>query len=332
MDTKIKVGLASYGLSGQVFHAPFISRHDGFELKYIVERTSNLAAEQYPESITLRSFDELLETDVDLIVINTPTFLHHPMALAALEKGKHVVLEKPMASSLEKAQHLVQVAEAKNLRLAVYHNRRFEGGYKTLQRLIKENTLGDLTYYKAHFNRFKPTIGVKKWKEEAQFEGAGILFDLAPHLLDQAINLFGIPISIESELEKQRPNSEVIDYFFIQLIYPNSFIAELEAGLSTQSSEPKYILKGSKGTYTKQLEDHQEDSLRLNTYPSAIDPDSGILLLNNIETILENPQASYKEFYDNLHTVLSGENDLIITSKNALTAMELMDQVLRQNS
>jgi predicted dehydrogenase len=329
MNDRIKVGLCSYGLSGQVFHAPFISKIADFELDYILERNKNLSKEKYHNSKIINSFDELISIkDLNLLVINTPTHLHFDMTKRALEAGKHIVLEKPMCAKFSEAQFLVKEAEKRNLILAVFHNRRFESGFKTLETLVKSQTLGDLTYFKAHFNRFKPDIGIKKWKEESVFEGSGIFYDLAPHLIDQCLQLFGEPQSIESKLEKQRKDTQVVDYFKLIFHYKNGFKAELEAGLSNQTNEPKFQLVGSKGKFIKQKEDHQEDSLRTDIFPPESDPDQGIIYWNNgeIET-LENPNASYLEFYKNIANVLLGKEELLVTTEEALKVMEIISKI-----
>ena len=325
-NSKLIVGLCSYGLSSQVFHAPYISRNADYELKYIVERNMELSKREYPEAIILKSFEELIaKEEVDLIVVNTPTYLHHPMAFAALKAGKHVVLEKPMSTTLLEAEELVNLAKSKDLVLAVYHNRRLESGFKTMQNIVAENTLGELTYFKAHFNRFKPVIGPKKWKEEAQYKGAGIFYDLAPHLLDQAITLFGDPLNINKTFRRERPNSEVDDYFLIELNYANGLKVELEAGMSTQTEEPKYVLKGSLGTYVKLKEDHQEDALRQGIFPSSIDEDFGSITFANGEVkTIPNVEGSYGDFYTNLSQAIYKKEALLISPEEAMKVIRLM--------
>ena len=329
MGQVLNVGIASYGLSGQVFHGPFLKRHTGFNIVSILERSKQLSRKDFPKAEIVTSYEELLENNsIDLIVVNTPTQLHYSMALAALKAGKHVVLEKPFTVKYKEAKELVEFAKSKNLVLAVYHNRRLESGFKTMKALLDNNKVGTPTYFKSHFNRDKASIGPKKWKEN-NTEGAGIFYDLAPHLLDQAIHLFGKPDKVSAQLEKQRPSTQVIDYFLIQLIYDSGLLVELEAGMYIRKSEPKYLLKGTEGTYVKEKEDHQEELLRKGIHPSSTDPDAGFILDNlNKKTTVINKEGSYQDFYNNLFDAIVNGKELLIKKEEALYVMKIMEEIL----
>ena len=330
---KIKTGLCSYGLSGLAFHAPFIDSHQGFELSSVLERTKNNSKNRYPNVTVVRSFDELIQdSTLELIVINTPTQLHYTMAKEALLSGKHVVLEKPMTVLLAEAEELINIANDKELVLAVYHNRRLESGFKALKSLVDNKTLGESTYFKSHFNRDKSIIGPKAWKED-NTPGAGIFYDLAPHLLDQAFTLFGYPDQVHSKLEKQRPNTQVLDYFLITLNYNTGLKVELEAGMYIKEvDEPKYKLEGTKGVYTKQLEDHQEYLLKQGIYPSNFDPDKGkIVWSDGTSEQVKNLKGSYGDFYNNLYHVINDNATSLITNDQALKVMEVMEEIISKN-
>lgn len=326
----LKIGLSSYGTSGQAFHAPFIDSHPELELTCVLERNSDKSLSTYPATQIVKTYEELISNKhLDVIVVNTPTQLHYEMAKKALIANKHVVLEKPMTVNYSGAKELVKLAEEKKLVLSVFHNRRLESGFKYVKRLISENTLGKPLYFKTHFNRDKNEIGQKRWKEE-DTPGAGMFYDLAPHLIDQAITLFGSPDKITSKLEKQRANTEVIDYFLLTFSYNSGLTVELEAGMFVKDvDEPKYILKGEKGIYTKQLEDHQEYLLKQGIYPSKYDPDKGKIVWNNGTSVqVTNEKGGYHEFYEDLHDVIINQKETIFKNSTALEVMKIMEYSL----
>ncbi|HET9431535.1 MAG TPA: Gfo/Idh/MocA family oxidoreductase, partial [Chitinophagaceae bacterium] len=189
----IKAGLCSYGMSGKLFHAPFIQSHPGYELAAIVERHLNESREKYPGSRLYRSFEELLADDsLQLIVVNTPVQTHFEYARAALLAGKAVVVEKPFTVSADEAEKLDQLAKEKNLFLSVYQNRRYDGDYRAVRQVIEEEILGELVEVEIRFDRYRPGFGGKAHKEGG-LRGAGILHDLGAHMIDQALQLFGWP-------------------------------------------------------------------------------------------------------------------------------------------
>jgi len=332
MSKILQVGIASYGLSGQVFHGPFLKKHQGFKVVSVFERTKELSKKDFPEAKIVRSYEELItDSTIDLIIVNTPTQLHFSMALEALKAGKHVVLEKPFTVNFWEAEKLVKIATEKDLTLAIYHSRRLESGFKTVKKILEEKKVGEPKYFKAHLNRDKGFIGPKKWKEDNS-KGAGMFYDLAPHLLDQAITLFGLPENIVSKLERQRPETQVVDYFSIQLKYSSGLLVDLEAGMYIRKEEPKYLLKGTKGFYEKVKDDHQEDLLREGIFPPIIDPDSGTITDNfGNKTTIDNLTGSYLDFYHNLYEVIIEKKELLIKKEEALQIMKIMEDILSSN-
>jgi len=268
--TPIVTALASYGMSGQVFHAPFIEAHPGFQLKYIVERTASLSVARYPQATIARSFEEVLkDPEVELVVVNTPNQLHAPMAKQALLAGKHVIVEKPFSITVEEGKEVMAIARQQKKTLNVFHNKRFEGEFKTVRQLIQDETLGPLSLFETHFDRYRPEIGPKKWKEE-DVPGAGLLYDLGPHMIDQALVLFGWPKAVTGDLQKQREGSKVIDYFHITLHY-DQHDAIVTAGMFAEGPTVKYLIKGAKGRYTKYGADPQEALLKQGVLPTTYD-------------------------------------------------------------
>ena len=268
MPRPIHTGIIGFGLSGRVFHAPFIYTHPGFELLAVVERHHRHAADTYPVVNILRSHRELLENkDIELIVITTPNTLHFPMAVECLEAGKHIVIEKPFTPTSAEADALIRLSEKTGKKIFVYQNRRWDGDFQTIKNLAENNVLGELRYYEAHFDRFSPEIKPGAWRNE-NIPGGGILFDLGSHLVDQALVLFGLPDSLIANVNIERAGAEVDDAFHIEMHYPG-LKAIVTAGMLVEKAGPRYIVEGSLGKYSKFGIDPQEARLKAGEMPSA---------------------------------------------------------------
>ena len=333
MPQPINTAISSFGMSGQVFHAPFLLHNPYFKIKKILERTKNNSATIIPDAEIVRSYQEILEdTEIDLIVVNTPNFLHYEMCKQALLHGKHVVLEKPFTVTVEEGRGLIELAKEKGLVLSVYHNRRFDSGHKTVKEILDKKLLGDLKVFEAHFDRFRPEIGPKKWKEAVN-PGAGILYDLGSHLIDEALCLFGVPVSIFADLQIQRKNGEVVDYFDIKLSY-NSFTVKLLAGMLMKEPGPKYILHGNAGSYLKYGNDPQEEQLIKGIFPNS--PEYGIEnksnwgILNNENGRGAYPTkiGSYQDFYENIYQVITSGGKLLVSPEQALDVIFLIEKAI----
>ena len=336
MNEKINTAITSFGMSGQVFHAPFLIHSPNFRITKILERTKSRSVEMVPDAEIVRSYAEVFEDPaIDLIVVNTPNYLHFEMAKEALLHGKHVVVEKPFTNTVEEGEELIELAKEKGLILSVYHNRRFDSGHKTVKEILDKKLLGNLKIFEAHFDRFRPEIGPKKWKEE-QNPGAGILYDLGSHLIDEALSLFGMPVSIFADLQIQRKNGEVIDYFDINLTY-NSFTVKLVAGMLMKEPGPKYILHGDAGSYLKYGNDPQEAQLMNGIFPGfdvyGIEEKSnwGILNNDNGRRKYQTLPGTYQNFYENIYQVLVHGAKLLITPKQALDVIFLIENILFLN-
>lgn len=271
---RIKTGLASYGMSGQVFHAPFISTHPQFELTAITERSKNLAKERYPQVKIVRSFDELLTIDeLELIVVNTPDPTHYEYARKALEAGKHVIVEKPFTETVEQGEKLIALAGQKGLMLCVYQNRRWDADFLTVKEIVENEQIGRIVEFESTFARFRNYIQPNNWKEQA----GGMTYNLGAHLIDQSLQLFGIPEAIFADIAVMRTDGVVDDYFVIHLLRsqkaPDVRIT-LKASYLMCEPEPRFVLHGTDGSYLKYGVDKQEDLLKQGAIPNT--PDWGI--------------------------------------------------------
>lgn len=337
MSNPIVTALTSYGMSGQVFHAPFLELHPGFQLKYILERSKELSKTTYPKAIIARSFEEILaDSTVELVVVNTPNELHAPMTKAALLAGKHVVVEKPFAITETEGKELITLAQSKNLCLNVYHNKRFEGEFKTVKQLLEHNTLGDISLFETHFDRYRPEIGVKKWKEE-DVPGAGLLYDLGPHMIDQVLVLFGWPLAITADLEIQREGSKVVDYFHITLHYDH-MDAVVTAGMLVQGPVIKYFIHGDQGTFIKYGADPQEALLKQGVKPFGDDwgkePASQWGKVKNNdgeESFLPTLQGSYMDYYTCVYENIREGKRPAIKPEEALDVIRIIELAEQSN-
>jgi scyllo-inositol 2-dehydrogenase (NADP+) len=265
----IVTGIMSYGMSGRIFHAPFIHAHPGFQLRAITERSKKIAAERYPGIISYNSNNELLSDDeIELAIVNTPNNTHYELAKQALIAGKHVLIEKPAAASLTEVQELFDLGRKHHKQVLVYQNRRWDSDFLSVKQVIESGKLGQLSEVTFRFDRFKPAISPKVFKETASTPASGLVFDLGPHLLDQIISLFGKPDSFTKTTGKYRPGTEVEDYFFYHLKYPNQLNVFAASNLMAIQALPSFVLQGATGTYIKDRVDPQEIQLDKNMLPT----------------------------------------------------------------
>ena len=215
---KIKTALLSYGMSGKVFHAPFVNFHSGLELIGSWERSKKLIQQDFPEVKSYATIDELLEDTVDLVIVNTPVETHYEYAKQVLLAGKHAIVEKAFTTTVAQAQELAAIAKEKGVKLAVFQNRRWDSDFKIVKKVLDENLLGDLVEAEIHFDRYNPILSPKIHKETSN-AGAGILKDLGPHIIDQALFLFGLPNGVFADIRVTRKNSVVDDCIDLLLIY-----------------------------------------------------------------------------------------------------------------
>jgi len=332
----VNTALTSFGMSGQVFHAPFLLENPHFNITKILERTKNSSATKVPEAQIVRTYQEILDDpEIDLIVVNTPNFLHFEMAKQALLHGKHVVLEKPFTNTVEEGKELIELSKQKGLVLSVYHNRRFDNGHKTVKEILNRKLLGNLKIFEAHFDRFRPEIGAKKWKEEKN-PGAGILYDLGSHLIDEALTLFGKPNSLYADLQIQRENGKVIDYFDIKLEY-ESLTVKLVAGMLMKEPGPKLVLHGDKGSYIKHGNDPQEEQLINGISPNeknyGIEEKSnwGILNNDNGRANYQTLPGSYQDYYENIYQSIVHGKGLLIKPDKALDVIYLIEKAIQSD-
>lgn len=307
----IVTGLASYGMSGSLFHAPFISIHAGFELRCIVERSKDEARKRYPDVRRLRSFDELIaEPEIELVVVNTPDVTHYEYTKKALLAGKHVVVEKPFVFTVAEGNELIALAQEKSRMLCVYQNRRWDGDFLTIRKILETGALGRVVEFCAAYQRYRNFIQPDTWKEQAD-NRVGITYNLGSHMLDQAVVLFGLPEAVYADIDKLRDGSQVDDYYHIQLIYSRLKVS-LRASYLVREETPRYYIHGTEGSFVKYGIDPQEELLKTGVSPltsgwgredaslwgTLNTQANGLHFRGKIETLPGNYGGFYDEVYD----------------------------------
>ncbi len=339
MGQAIKTALVSYGMSGKVFHAPLLKADGRFDVVRVMQRSSQTALEVFSEALIVRTFDELIQDEeIELIIVNTPDDLHYEQAKSALEAGKHVVVEKPFVQSVKQGEELIALAKAKNLTLTVFQNRRWDNGFLTVQKILKENMLGRLVEFEARYNRYRTFIQ-DSWKEEHQ-RGTSILHNLGAHLIDSALVLFGMPIGVDARLLALRDDSRVDDFFDLRLIYTGLSVT-LKAGYLVREETPSYMLHGVKGSFIKYGLDPQEEALKKGQLPVGdswgTDPEEAWGWLNSevsnvhfkgqVETI----PGNYGLFYSNLYEVIRHNAKALVQPSEALNVIRIIEAAIKSN-
>lgn len=337
----IKTAILSFGMSGKVFHAPFIHHHKGFELSGIVERTKNVSAEIYPNTKIYRSIDAVLNDDsIDLVVVNTPTYTHFDFAKRALEKGKHIVVEKAFTTTAAEAKILTELAKEKGLVLSVYQNRRWDSDFSTVKQIVDTQKIGTIISAEFHFDRYKETLSIKSHKETPN-AGAGLLLDLGPHLIDQAVYLFGMPKAVMADIRTVRPNSLVDDDFTI-ILYYDQLRVTLKSSLMVREPIPSYIIHGSKGSFIKTRADIQESALINSAIPYTPnwgqEPNAEMGYLHtqfNGEIIKEKIptlQGNYGAFYDGIYESIINKKPCLVCGIDGWNVMKIIEAAQLSNN
>ena len=337
---KIQTAIASFGMSGQVFHGPSLAAHPGFEVRTILERTKQLSRKMFPVAHIARDYREILnDPAIELIVVNTPDKLHYPMALDALNAGKHVVVEKPFTLKAAEARHLMETAEQKHRLLTVYHNRRWDGDFMTVRKVVSSGMLGRLIEFESHFDRYRNFISPDTWKEEGD-EYAGVLYNLGSHMVDQSLVLFGLPESVTSLLSVVRDGGKVADYYDIRLQYKH-FAAILKCSYLVREPGPRYILHGTNGSFYKWGADPQEESLKKGEKPGTpgwgSEPESMWGRINtdlnglNVQGKIETEAGNYLAFYENLFSAVRLGEKPAVPAEDALQVIRILELCLDSN-
>jgi scyllo-inositol 2-dehydrogenase (NADP+) len=337
---KIKAAICSYGMSGKLFHAPFLSLYPGFELYGVWERSVKEAIKKYPDIKSFDTYEALLnDASIELVVINTPNYTHFDFAKKALQAGKHIVVEKPFCITVTECEELIELAAQKNKLLSVYQNRRYDSDYKIIKAVAEKNLIGDIVEAEFHFDRYRPERSAKAHKEGA-LPGSGLLYDLAPHLIDQTLCLFGMPQGIFADIAAMRTGSVVDDYFELLLFYPTKRV-RLKASNLVREALPAYILHGTKGSFIKARTDVQEKALLDDMLPIGDDwgkePENERGLLHTEQNgeikkeWLAAPNGNYMEYYERVYQSLTTGAVASVTGEEGKKVIQVIEKAIESN-
>ena len=331
----IRVGLIGFGLAGQAFHAPVILGVPGLELACILERHGSRAKERYPKVRVARTLDEMLsDKTIGLCVVATPNDSHFSYTKACLEAGRDVVVDKPFTPTMAEAEQLVHLAAERGRLLTVYQDRRWDGVFQTVKKLLAAGELGEIAEFEERFDRFRLEAKPNAWRERADFPAAGVLWDLGPHLIDQALVLFGEPKTICASAFCQRATSAIDDAFDVNMGYPR-LRAELRARIIAYAPGPHVLIHGTRGSFVKYGMDPQEEILRSPTCPDGdkwgpdwgLEPEErwGTLSLVSGETRkVKTERGDYRLFYANVRDAIEKRAPLDVSPEHALRVMRAL--------
>ena len=340
MDNPVNTALCSFGMSGWVFHAPFLQVNPHFNLYAVWERTKHLAEEKYPGIKTYRSLEDMLgDKNIELVTVNTPNFTHYEYAKKALEAGKHVIVEKPFTVTVAEANELIILAKEKNKKLSVYQNRRYDSDYKVIKKVVDQKLLGELVEVEMHYDRFREELSPKEHKE-IPIAGTGALYDLGSHLIDQALQLFGMPGKIFADIRIIRPLSIVDEYFELLLYYPKLRV-RLKSSYIVREALPAYILHGRKGSFIKPKTDVQETLLQKGIIPGGKDwgkePESEKGFLHTeidgkeVKEFLTSEQGDYNEYYNAIYDSIRNGAPLPVTAEEGKNVVSIIEAAIQSN-
>jgi scyllo-inositol 2-dehydrogenase (NADP+) len=340
MTEQVGVGLIGYGMAGRTFHAPVIQSVPHLRLKKVVERHTDEARQRYPWVEVVPDAAALLQDEeIKLVVIATPNVSHFDLARQSLRADKHVVVEKPFTTTSGQAQELIELARQQNKVLSVNHNRRWDGDFQTVKKLLESRLIGRLVEYESHFNRFRNYPKPNAWREE-EVAGSGILFDLGSHLIDQAQVLFDVPRMITADIRAQRDFAKTNDSFELRLHYDGLKVT-LKAGMLVREQSPRFILHGTEGSFVKYGFDPQEEALKRGLIPSEsnwgnepreqwgklITQVGGLELEGQVKTIA----GCYQSFYQNIVDVMSGRAELAVKPEEARNTIRIIELAMKSS-
>jgi predicted dehydrogenase len=335
MDGKtLRVGIIGFGFAGTTFHAPLIRTTPGMRIAAVSSSDAGKVHAALGSEVQVYADPRALIDDaaIDLVVVASPNATHYELAALALERGRHVVVDKPFTATVAEAEDLARRARDKGVLLSVYHNRRWDSTTVTGQRILASGMLGELRHASMHFDRFRP-VPVNRWKEDPQALG-GVWMDLGPHLLDEALLYFGMPAGIQADIACLRPASRTDDIFQVRLRYADGLRVDLGASMLGAIARPRLTLQGTRGSYAKQGLDPQEAMLKAGQLPGepaswGIDGEAGVAvieregLLENVEVPTEN--GAYPEYYRQVRDAILGLGENPVPAEQAIRVMRLLE-------
>lgn len=335
MKKPIVTALLAYGMSGKVFHAPFLETNDGFQLYGVLERNEKKAVLDYPNIKSFSSIDELLDDkNIELVVVNTPNNTHFEYIKQVLKSGKHVLTEKPATTNAEEFIEILELAKKVNRKIFVYHNRRWSSDFMATKSVIESGKLGDIVEVHLRFDRYRPTIGAKTFKE-TPIPSSGIWYDLGSHLIDQAISVFGKPIHNNGYKNNYRDNSQVDDFAFMHIEFSNKINVFITTSMLVADAQAGIVIHGTKGSFIKAFCDEQENQLVNGLSP--LDVNFGIEKPNNegkltyynndnkqITEIIPSVKGNFNGLFDAIYNNVRNQINFPIKNEEIIEQLKLL--------
>lgn len=340
MNNPIQTAITSFGMSGLVFHGPFLKVNSRFKVNSILERSKNSSKQMFPDAKIVRSLKEILmNPEIELVIVNTPDRFHFEMVKEVLNAGKHVVVEKPLTQKSEHAEELIQLAKEKEVVFTVFQNRRWDGDFRTVQKVLGENKIGRLIEFESHYDRYRTAVAPGTWKEEVD-EYGGVLYNLGSHMIDQAFVLFGKPMAVTAHIKTVRTGGVVPDYYDIRLEY-EIFSALLKCSYLVKNPGPRYTLHGEQGTFYKSGIDPQEELLKAGNLPIGKEwgteppEDWGIIFYEkhgeDVEELIETLPGNYNIFYNNVYDAIRNKAELFVKPEESLEVLKIIEACVISN-
>lgn len=326
----IDVGLIGFGAAGRKFHGPLISATGEMRLRAVSTRRAEEVESRYPGVDVAPNAEAIIENPgIQLVVIATPNATHFDLARQALRAGRHVVVDKPLTVTSEEGRELIAIAAQADRLLSVFQNRRWDGDFLTIRKLIDEGRLGRIVSFESRFDRFRPHPKPGAWREGSE-PGSGILFDLGSHLVDQALLLFGQPDRVRGDVRRERDFGEADDAFDLIMRYEKLRVT-LGAGMLMRDRTPRFVIRGTEATFVKYGFDPQEKALGSGASPGGEGwglepPDAwGSLIDDGGSTRIETLPGNYPAFYENIRDAITTGAPLAVTATEALAAIRVLE-------
>jgi len=333
----IGVGVVGFGMASRVFHLPTIAAVSELRLSAIVQRRGDESRASYPQAKIVRSIDELLaEPDIKLVVVATPNETHFAFARQSLLANKHVVVDKPFTIHAHEAEELAALARKRGRILSVFQNRRYDGDFLTVRDLVSKKALGRLVSFEAYYDRFRPAVR-NRWREQPG-EGTGILYDLGPHLIDQALELFGTPESVDARILRERDGAATDDAFELHLGYP-ALRVHLGATMLAAAQRPRFYLRGTTGAFVKYGVDPQEAALvagdhyaspnwgceKEEAWGTVFSMETGD---KSIHQTIATQHGDYRNYYRDIGTAILSNTQPSATAEHGVRVMRVIELAL----
>src|SRR5471030_359894 len=330
----LNVALIGFGFVGKTFHAPLISATPGLNLRVVASRDAEKVHAEWPQALVIASPEEAIRhPDVDIVVIASPNATHAPLARIALEAGKHVVVDKPFTLDMSEARELITLAEKQQRLLSVFHNRRWDSDYRGIKQVIEQGLIGKVAHFESHIDRFRPEVRVR-WREQ-NVPGSGLWFDIGPHLIDQALQLFGLPQTVQGTIATLRPNAEINDWAHVVLNYPTHKVI-LHCSMLVAGGVSRFVVHGEKGSVVKAKADGQESQLLAGVVPGSEtwgqDDDALTLFEGTAEPRqLATPKGDQRQYYRQIHDALTGKGQNPVPAIEALAVMAVLEAAVESS-